>query len=365
MIERLRIDLERERSLNRARTRNNGLAFETVVSQFQDALRTEAVNHFKFVPTKHPAVKAKGAPSVFEKDHSEIAALVLSDWHGSETVRPSESNGVNAYNSVIMSNRVHAIIDKFKRIVRGHQAMYTIEKIWVMVLGDMINGSIHPELVLTNDLLDVPAAILVSRLLILAILELKTLGLPIELDCTVGNHPRLLAKMPAKRQAHLSYDWLIYTMVEQYFETDSQVTVRVHTGQFGLVQQFNHRFIVEHGYGAKDENLADRLRKMFDSPVYRRATGTEGTAIDCVVIGDKHQAKVGEGYIVNGCLSGSNEYGMSLRLAPIGAIQQMFGISRSHVRTFHYELDATDIVSETVDNPMSEYATGFMQEHGR
>jgi hypothetical protein len=351
--------------LNRTVTRNSGLSFETVIDQFRDTLKVEKINRFRFIPTPYPKAKQRTKESIFDKSHSEIAALVLSDWHLSEHIRPEESNGVNKFNSIILSNRVYAIIDKFKRIVRGHQAMYNVEKIWVQVLGDMINGSIHPELVLTNDLLDVPAAILAARLLIMAILELRVLGLPIEIDCTVGNHPRLLAKMPAKRQAHLSYDWMIYTMVEQYFERDPKVTVRVHTGQFALVQQYTHRYVLEHGYGAQTENLPERVRKMFDNPIYRKATKFEGNSLDCVSIGDKHQAKAGPGYMVNGCLSGSNEYGMSLRLEPIGAIQQMFGISKSRYRTFHYELDVTDVLSEKVDNCMSDYTTGFMAEHGR
>jgi hypothetical protein len=343
-------------------SRDSGTSFSTVVDGFKEHLRKNK-HRFVFEPKHYP--KPATRKGVFQEGHTETAALVLSDWHGGSKIRLEETNGMNQYSSIIMANRANAVLDKFKRIFRGHQTMYSFDKIWVPILGDMVNGSIHPELILTNDLLDVPAAILVARLLIIALLELKTLGVPIEADCVVGNHPRLLVKMPAKRQAHLSYDWLIYTMVEQYFENDPKVTIRVHTGQFGLVEIMGHRFVVEHGYGAKDSTLPERLRKMYDSPVYRAATGLEGTAVDYVVIGDKHQAKDGPGYMVNGALTGSDEYGMSLRLSPIGAIQQMFGVCKSKIKTFHYELDVTNVISETPDNSMSTYATTFMKEHGR
>lgn len=352
----------RNRALVSALQRNGGLAFSSIIDEFKATLR-KSQHRFAFEPTR--LEKPRKHNTLFDPDHSEIAALTLSDWHGGAKISLEESSGLNKYGSIIMANRAYAVIEKFKRIFRGHQTMYNIEKIWLPILGDMINGSIHPELVLTNDLLDVPAAVLVARLLIIAILELLTLGVPIEADCIVGNHPRLLAKMPSKKQAHMSYDWLIYTMVAQYFESYSNVTIRIHPGQFGLVTHKGHRYIVEHGYGASTDTLPARLREMFDSPVYRAATGMEGTSIDCVVNGDKHKALSTPNHKQNGALCGSDEYGMSLRLKPIPAIQQMFGISQRQVTTFHYDLDVTSIISENADNPMSEYATQFMQQNAR
>jgi hypothetical protein len=360
------MDNTRLRQLNRAYARKQGMSFESVIDEFRRfSAEDDSFSKFVFKPTTYPKHRAVSKQIVFDKAHAEIAALILSDWHTAETIRPEDSNGINKYNSVIMSNRAYSVIDKFKRIVRGHQAMYRIEKLWLLLLGDMISGSIHDELVLTNDLLDVPAAILTARILILAILELRSLGLPIEIDCTVGNHPRLLMKMPSKRQAHLSYDWLIYVMLQQYFEDDKEVTIRIHTGQFGLVNQYEHRVVIEHGYHGKAQELESHLRDIFDNPIYRKATGLEGTAVDFVIIGDKHQAEVGESYMVNGCLSGSNEYGLALRASPVGAVQQMFGISRRRIPSWVYPLSVTEVVSEHVDNSFSQYASQFMKEHGR
>lgn len=353
--------------MNRVLTRQQGMSFETVIAEFQTFLREEKHPVAFDLKPKLYAKLPRTKHVVFDKDHSEVAALILSDWHGSETVRYEESNGINRYNSRVMANRVWAVVEKFKRIVRGHQAMYSIEKLWVMVLGDMIHGSIHPENILTNDLLDVPAAILVSRILIAAFEELKALGLPIEADCTVGNHPRIaLLKMPTKRQAHTSFDWIIYTMLANHFEHDEQVTVRVHTGQFGIVDMLGHRCVVEHGYGASgQQDMVAKIRAMFDSPVYRNATGMTGTSVDFLCIGDKHRAQLGEGYIVNGCLSGSNELGTAWRLSPIGAIQQCFGLSKRKIPTWTYPLDVSNVQSEGADNPMGTYANTFMVEHGR
>lgn len=367
LIERLKLDNEQLRALNKKLSRNRGMAFEQVVDQFKEVLSGDGFKNFTVRPVYLPKHKPL-SKSVFDADHSEIATLLLSDLHFGEDIRPEESNGINKYNSIIGANRLWHVISKFKRIVRGHQSMYRVEKIWVPILGDLISGSHIPELALTNDLLDAPSAVLAARLLIIAIIELKTLGLPIEIDCIVGNHGRMLLKMPAKRQAEQSFDWMVYCMLEQEFANDSQVKVRIHTGQFGVVEQFGHRIVIEHGIAVasgKERELESAIRDIFDSPIYRKATKMEGTSVDYVIIGNMHQAKDGERYMVNGCLPGSNEYGLSLRLDPIGAIQQMFGISRKRIPSWHYPLDVSDVLDGDDENSMVEFAKQFMAVHGR
>ena len=320
-------------------------------------------NQYKYVFQVETPPKPRLHKGIFDEGHSETAVLVLSDMHLGKVIDPDESNGLNKYNTPIAANRLYAVIEKFKRILRGHQAMYNIEKIWVPILGDMMNGSIHPDMVLTNDLMDIPATVLAARLLIIAILELRTLGIPIEIDCVVGNHPRLLAKMTARKQAHLSYDWIIYQMIAQYFEKDPSITVRVHKGQFGVVELMGHRIVVEHGHMADVKTLQERVRNMFDNAMYRNATGLKGESVSLVVIGDKHRDQMVHGAIVNASLCGGDEYGVFLRLEPVPAVQQMFGISKKKPVTFHYGLDVTDVVSEAPDNHMSKYAIDFMREN--
>jgi len=372
LVERLQMDNARLRELNRKYARNTGLTFEVVIDELREFLAADKTfNAFLFSPTATPHHKPI-AESVFDKEHSEIAGLVVSDIQLGETITLEQTNGMNKFNSVIAANRMYKLVEKFKRIVRGHQAMYKINKIWLLLLGDIINGSIHDEFILTNDLLDIPATVLASRLIIMLIYELLELGLPIEIDTIVGNHGRTLTKMPAKRQAHTSFDWIVYVMVQEHFaakaEYKDRVKIRIHTGKFGFVEQFGHRIVIEHGYGAasgKEDELQSRIRDIFDSPVYRKATGLKGTAVDFIIIGDKHNFKLGERYLVNGCLPGSNEFGLELRMPSIGAIQTMFGISRHRIPSWTYPLDVADVLSEKAENGLSTYAKQFMAEHGR
>jgi hypothetical protein len=367
--ERLRIDNAELRSMNKKlMRRSGGFAIDGAVDELRVFLETNP-DSFQLTapPTKYKLPKLRHMPP-FNATHTEMVAKAWSDWHVSETIRAADSNGVNEYGSVIASNRIWEDTQKSKRIVTGHQALYPLTELWVMVLGDMINGSIHEELKLTNDLLDVPATVLAANLMILGIEEYKTLGLPIQIDCVIGNHPRTTLKMPTKRQAHLSMDYLVYEMVANRYSRDDQVKVNVHTGQIAIVEKLGHRYVLEHGIGVasgQEDNLEDRLRGVYDDATYRKATGLKGTSFDQVVIGNMHKPKWLERTIVNGALTGQNELGVSWRLKTIKAQQFLWGITEEHVRTWQYAVDTTHIRSKKAENPFSEFATWFMKRHGR
>lgn len=350
--------------MNKRLLRNQAVNFEAVIEELRECSNTP--EPFSISPVPQAKLKSLSVPPV-SKGHVETAVAMLSDWHVSEVVREEESNSINHYNSMIASNRVWELAQTIKQILGLHLSMYKLNKLWLPILGDMINGSIHPELVMTNDLTDPAATVLAARLLQMLVIELKVLGLKIEADCVVGNHPRLLAKMPTKRQAHLSYDWIVYEMLADMFKDDDQVDIRIHTGQIGIVEQFGHRYVIEHGIdvsSGKEGDIENRLRALFDDPVYRRATGLTGSSFDMVLQGNMHKPKFLERTIINGCLTGQNELGMGWRLAPIKAVQQMFGISKNHATTWHYPLDITDCKSEKAENPFSEYTRFYMKRNG-
>jgi hypothetical protein len=367
-LERALIDLSRERSVRKKLERAGGLNVEGVVEEFKEILKAEKENPFSWTPTQILKPKPKYSKNPVSKGHHEYATIIWSDWHISEQVRYEDANHVNAYNSMIAANRIWEMLESHKQIIRLHEGMYPIKKLWIPILGDMINGSIHPELILTNDLSDPAAAILAARLLEMALIEMKTLGIPIQVDCIVGNHPRMTAKMPTKIQSQVSYDWIVYEMLADFFRGDEQVEINVHTGQIAIVEQFGWRFVIEHGIdvrNGREEEYEDRIRALFDDPTYREATGLTGSSFDNIIIGNLHKPAFLERTVKNGSLTGQNELGQSWRLKPIRAQQLMFGISKNHVRTWQYPIDVTSVKHEKASNPISEFTKAYMKRHGR
>lgn len=360
LVERLTIENAELRNLNKKLLRRGGFALESVLEEIKEALKSDKSKNLIEVL---PELKNKD-----HKDHTEIACLVLSDWHTSEIVKREDTNGINCFNSTILANRLYELTQSVKQIIQIHQKVYKIEKLWIPILGDMINGSIHPDLALTNELSDPGATILAAKLLQFLINDLKTLGLPIEIDTIVGNHSRLTVKMPAKHQSQLSYDWIVYEMVKNYFSNDPNIKINVNNGQIGLVKQYGWRFVLEHGIDVRnghEEEFEDKIRALFDDPTYRAATQLKDTTFDNIIIGNLHKQKILERTIVNGTLTGQNELGMSWRLKPIKAQQVLFGISRKHVRTWMYNVDVTHVTSESSINSYSKYVKGYLKEHGK
>ncbi len=341
-----------------------GYGYDDFIAELRETLHTEQgwKSHFSYNPTEKYTILDPCDPS-----HTEVAAVACSDLHLTENVRSDDSNGINKYNTIIGANRLYGHAQRVKSILARHRAMYTITGIWSPLLGDIINGTIHDEQVYTNDMTDQAAVVLGARLLKMFYLELGTLGLPIQIDAIVGNHPRTTAKMPTKQQAHTNMDWVVYEMLGDMLHGNDQFEMTTWTSQIGQRRIFDWNYRFEHGIdvqNGKEEALEDRLRAMFDDPTYRHATGYQGAAFDQIVIGNLHKSKFLERTIVNGTYTGQNELGQSWRLKPIRALQNMWGISPSHVRTFEYQLDMTDIKSERATNPFSEYAVWFLRRHG-
>lgn len=345
-----------------------GFGYDDLIDELKRIAAEERKNPLKYYPTTITKAKQLAPVPAIDAKHQEIVALALSDWHIAETVKLRDANYINVYNTMIGANRLWHIIQRFKQCFQIHRAAFGIEKIWLPVLGDMISGSVHEEFLVTNDMTDQASVILCARLLKMVILELKQLGVPIQLDCVVGNHPRTTKKVPTKGLAHSNLDWMVYMFVAMMFEGDPQVTVNIHTSQIGLVQMYGHRYVIEHGIdwkNGKEDSYEDAIRAILDDPIYREATGITGSAFDQIVIGNLHKGAWLERTVKNASLIGQNELGQQWRLRPIKAQQLMWGISRTHVRTFQYNLDATRIKSEKAENPMSEFAKNYLNDHGK
>jgi hypothetical protein len=358
-LERLKLDNARLRSINKKLLRRGG-GYDEFIDEFKQILEEDTKFSFK---TRNNVRLIQP----HEPNHEEIAVAACSDLHLTENVRVDDANGINIYNSVIAANRLWEHRCKLLSILARHMAMYKLKYLWVPILGDMINGTIHPEQVYTNDLTDPAAVVLGARLLYMFIQELKGLGLPIQIDCIHGNHPRLTHKMPTKKQAHTNLDWLMYEYLADKIDRDDQVQMTVHTGQMASRKLYDWTYRFEHGIDVKsggEENFEDRVRAIFDDPTYRQATGATGPSFDQIVVGNMHKPKFLERTIVNGSYIGQNELGQSWRLKPIRAQQLCWGISKKHVRTWNYAIDLTHVRSDKATNPFSEYTAWFLKRHG-
>ena len=325
----------------------------------------EQLNQFELDTGYKAQAVRLGKPA--NKTHDEIACVAVSDLHLSERVYPGDVYGLNVFNSIVAANRLWDYAQTAKSIIKMHTAMYRVRSIWSPLLGDVISGSIHDELRLTNDLTDIAATVLGARLLSMFYRELASLRVPVEIDAIHGNHPRTTPTMPTKRQAHTNLDWAVYEMLTDILAKDQSIKVNVHTSAIATMKLYGWNYVFEHGVGVrhgKEEAFEERIRALFDDPKVRRANNITGTTFDQIVIGNLHKAKFLERTIVNGCFSGMTELTVAWKLQPITAIQMMWGIAEKHARTWQYQIELSDVMSTKATNPFSDYTAWFLKKHG-
>ena len=96
--------------------------------------------------------REKGKPDL------EVPMTCWADWHLGEVVEAQEVHNYNAYNMAIAETRVHKLFDKTIYLASEHHTG-NYSGIVVNVVGDMVSGGLHPELLKTDELEVIPAAL--------------------------------------------------------------------------------------------------------------------------------------------------------------------------------------------------------------
>jgi hypothetical protein len=313
--------------------------------------------------------------------HTEDAVLVISDTHFGDVIRHDDTSGFPEYDLEIAGNRMGYIAKKAKMILGMHRAMYPIKKLYVPILGDIGNGDLH-DAPKSNELF-IPAQIHFSyHMLRFLIEDLHTLieaGIveEIVLLFSVGNHMRMAEdkKMPTKLQAQRTFDWLIYQFVIERFKGVKGITIHSDMSPFIFENIRGHRYLFNHGMEigyrnapeSQAKSMSDfitKIRSLFDSPIYRKATGLEGSTFDRVIIGDIHVPTSFPRILSNGSLNGQNELGVNWGLEVIPAGQWLFGVSDKQIQTWQYFLDATEVQRQD-PNGYALFAKDYLERYGR
>ena len=376
-IAKLRLDHNREKAYAK-RLAENHAGFDdllTNVKRFVETLGPISI------PTSPVSALEPQAKAPVKEGHTEDAVLVISDTHFGDVIRPDDTSGFPEFDLTIAGNRFGYIADKAKKILAMHRAMYPIKKLYIPVLGDIGNGDLHdaPK----SNRLFIPAQIHFSFNMVCAMIEdmytLISAGVieEIVLLFSVGNHMRMAEdkKMPTKFQAQRTFDWLIYQFVIEKFKGRPGVTIHDTMSPFIFENIRGHRYMFNHGMEVGYKNspevqaksmsgFINHIRALFDSPVYRKATGLEGSTFDRVIIGDIHVPTSFPRILSNGSLNGQNELGVNWGLEVIPAGQWLFGVSDKQIQTWQYFLDCTDIQREN-PNSYAQFAIEYEARYGK
>lgn len=273
------------------------------------------------------------------RSRAETVILVLSDLHFGEHINAEELDGLNSFDPQIAEARLTRVFTVAADLLTSHWPGPPPQRLIVALLGDMISGALHHELVRTDRMRPMESVRAVSGVLASGIdLLLDTVDCPIDVISVVGNHGRgSLTKPEAKGVAVDSYDTLVSDFLEMHFRGQSRLTFYVPPGPDALITIYGYRFLLTHG-----DRLGSGGGKGFvgaELPVLRGFQkvhmdyADRGMLLHHVICGHFHTPLASSRGTANGCLPGPSEYSTSFRLRPSQPMQAFIAVHPEHFIT--------------------------------
>lgn len=262
-----------------------------------------------------------------------VPMTIWSDWHCGEVVSLSETNGQNEFNTAIFERRVKRLVEKTIHLCKQH-GPGNYPGIVINLLGDMVSGALHAELLKTDEEEVIPSALRVRDILAWALGVMADEFGKVYVPCTSGNHGRNTMKPQFKRTVFENFDWLIYQLLARTFAKDKRITFDIPDSNEVSYKVYGLRFLAMHGdmLGVKGgDGIIGSLGPILrgEMKVGKQASAM-GRHYDVLLLGHWHQHIMLRRIIVAGTLKGWDEFAAkALRAPPAPPSQPLWFVERS------------------------------------
>ena len=303
-----------------------------------EAIQDAAIS-FKKVPLQN-IPKPKGP---IKGQSAQIVVAPLTDTHIGEDVDYQQMAGLNSYSFDIFNKRLFGWATTVLNLVQLRRASVPINELVIPMLGDMISGDIHDELIKTNQDNVMGQMIRGANLIAQALMYLAPHFKTITVPCVVGNHGRMTRKPPMKDK-YMDWDYLLYQFVAVFCSNQKNIKFDIRTSYMNIFKIFNRNILIMHGDSASGAGSMSTISRVITSlrSVLQYRTGLEPethkanseildpnhmpTTFDSVLMGHFHRVDeidIGTGHaIICGCMKGGDEFALQ-RLAVITKPQQI------------------------------------------
>jgi predicted phosphodiesterase len=244
------------------------------------------------------------------RKHHATPVLMLSDLHLDEVVSLRDMNGMNAYDRDIAEARLSRVVDFTVDYCKRYATGLSFDGVVAALLGDIITGTIHPELAATNEA-PVPATIVhwVPQLAS-ALRYLGDFFGHVHVPCVDGNHDRTTDKTRMKQRAENSYAWLVYNWLADTLRDDERITFSISPSSDQILDVYSTKFLLVHGDGFRGGGGVGGIYPSMLKYLHRQQSmwAASGQNWDYCLMGHWHSLMWGQNFVVNGSLKGYDEY---------------------------------------------------------
>lgn len=180
-----------------------------------------------------------------------IPIALLSDIHIEEVVLPDSVLGLNEYNPDIAKKRLDSYFINLVKLINHHKRSYVINTAIIGLLGDVIGGYIHDELMQTNSMTP-PKAISFAKSCLLSGFKYLQENLDvsrIDVICIVGNHGRITDKTQFANLTDTSYEYFLYEDLKEMCSLMGfdKFNFIIPKSGFAIINIFNKKYMFTHG----------------------------------------------------------------------------------------------------------------------
>jgi hypothetical protein len=271
-------------------------------------LEDEANFYAQLKPVK-PITVNRSAPKTGKRPGTPL--FVASDWHVGEVVTAEETLGRNTYNLAEARRRAGNYWDNVLWLRKDWSRTQTCEDTVLNLNGDMVSGSIHPELVATNEVGLVEQAEECVAMLKPGIEALAAVSRRLVIPCVHGNHGRWTYKSQIKDGHANNLEPLMYRWLRSECSHLENVEWIIPKAEGTALDVMGLRVQTQHGTQIKSQGGIGGILV----PLMRWAT--RSASADLYLFGHFHQANWFECIATNGSLIGDSAYskwhGMTFR----------------------------------------------------
>jgi len=240
-----------------------------------------------------------------------VPVIMLSDWHVEERVDRNAVNGLNEYTLDIADKRINHVFNNCVTLLKMVKKDVKINSVIVAILGDMISGNIHEELLENCQLRPIDATLWVQRRLISGInLLLSSTDLDFTIVCKSGNHSRITDKIHVSTESGNSLEFYMYNVMAEYFKDEKRIKFIIDSGYHTYVNVFGKLIRFHHGHNMR---YMGGIGGIF-IPAYKAISQwNKGRVADLDCFGHFHSLKNGGTFISNGSVIGYGPYSVRIK----------------------------------------------------
>lgn len=266
-------------------------------------------------------------PTKGKQDECTLVA-VASDWHVEEVVDPRTVNGLNQFNLDIAEQRIEAFWKNVVRLAEIQRGGAEIDRLVLVLGGDLMSGYIHEELQESNELSPTETVLWLLDRISAGVDFLSDHFGEIVIPCVKGNHGRTTRKPRHSTGAANSYEWMLYHILAKHLS--SKATFHIADGYHLLLDLYGNTLRIHHGDGLKYQGGVGGLTIPVEKAI---ASWNKGVPADLDIFGHWHQSQQNPKWVCNGSLIGYNAYSIAIKAPYEKPTQTAFLFDSRHGRT--------------------------------